>query len=415
MGSKPSRQNSTNSEPLDQGTINELCQDTGFSEDELKEWHRNFYKDCPDGRLTLKQFEQEYAKIMGKPTQKTADYVRHMFNVYDEDRNQFIDFKEFVMALSAASTVNRLRLIETLFHVFDLDNDGKITKEEIGKMLHTLIDVTSSNNKNHNHANERDRTKQISLQQRIDEAFDELNANDDDHITKDEFIDWYMKSGLLSDVQSEEINITGPAEIEKIGKKSRKQIKRSINTKSVKEQDETRNPGLHSIRHMSRMTERRVPSKYDDDDNDDDDYNNNNNNNPTTVSSKHHYHHQYDDDNRIDDEPKLNRRSLHSTTSGDDAEVHVSRENERWQHLFNSVLGQIRTQRSKDQPATTNETDNYKSWKREGEERLKVEYFKHKSNKRENSSDESTTNPKLHVPRTSYRRSPSPDIVTIRL
>ncbi len=30
---------------------------------------------------------------MGKPTQKTLDYVKHMFNVYDQDKNQFIDFK----------------------------------------------------------------------------------------------------------------------------------------------------------------------------------------------------------------------------------------------------------------------------------------------------------------------------------
>jgi len=30
---------------------------------------------------------------MGKPTQKTADYIRHMFSVYDQDKNQFIDFK----------------------------------------------------------------------------------------------------------------------------------------------------------------------------------------------------------------------------------------------------------------------------------------------------------------------------------
>jgi len=54
---------------------------------------RNFHKDCPDGRLTLKQFEHEYSKIMGKPTQKTMDYVKHMFNVYDKDKNQFIDFR----------------------------------------------------------------------------------------------------------------------------------------------------------------------------------------------------------------------------------------------------------------------------------------------------------------------------------
>ena len=108
------------------------------------------------------------------------------------------------MALSAASVVNRLRLVETLFHVFDLDTDGKITKEEIGKMLHTLVDVTNSSDKRrhrHHHSNQQQqRTKQINLQKRIDDAFNELNANDDDHITKDEFIEWYMKSGLISEV-----------------------------------------------------------------------------------------------------------------------------------------------------------------------------------------------------------------------
>ncbi len=56
-------------------------------------YFRNFYKDCPDGKLTLKQFEHQYSKIMGKPTQKTSDYVKHMFNVYDADKNQFIDFR----------------------------------------------------------------------------------------------------------------------------------------------------------------------------------------------------------------------------------------------------------------------------------------------------------------------------------
>ena len=125
------------------------------------------------------------------------------------------------MALSAASVVNRLRLVETLFHVFDLDNDGKITKEEIGKMLHTLVDVTNSNNKrrhHHHHHINKNKYKQINLQKRIDDAFNELNANDDDHITKDEFIEWYIKSGLISDVKSNEINVPDPSRIQQIEK-----------------------------------------------------------------------------------------------------------------------------------------------------------------------------------------------------
>src|SRR5690606_21015928 len=115
------------------------------------------------------------------------------------------------MALSAASVVNRLRLVETLFSIFDLDNDGKVTKDEIRKMLHTLVDVTNSNRKRRHHlyphshrhrSNGHDPDTQ-NLEKRVDEAFNELNTNDDDHITKDEFIEWYIKSGLLADKSNE--------------------------------------------------------------------------------------------------------------------------------------------------------------------------------------------------------------------
>ena len=54
---------------------------------------RRFYRDCPDGRLTFKQFEHQYSKLMGKPSAKTSDYIKHMFNVYDQDKDQSIDFK----------------------------------------------------------------------------------------------------------------------------------------------------------------------------------------------------------------------------------------------------------------------------------------------------------------------------------
>jgi hypothetical protein len=39
MGSKSSRHASENGESLSKETIDELCQDTGFTEDELLTWH----------------------------------------------------------------------------------------------------------------------------------------------------------------------------------------------------------------------------------------------------------------------------------------------------------------------------------------------------------------------------------------
>jgi hypothetical protein len=39
MGSKSSKRNSINGEPLSKEMIEELCQDTGFTEEELLAWH----------------------------------------------------------------------------------------------------------------------------------------------------------------------------------------------------------------------------------------------------------------------------------------------------------------------------------------------------------------------------------------
>jgi hypothetical protein len=302
------------------------------------------------------------------------------------------------MALSAASVVNRLRLIETIFHVFDLDNDGKITKEEISKMLHTLVDVTNSNNKRRH--NPQEQTKQVNLQKRIDDAFDELNANDDDHITKDEFIEWYMKSGLIADVQTNEIDVADTSRRQEIGKKSRKLMKQSTHKQTNNEHDDYRRRAPQLVRHISRMTERKSPSANDDDD--DDDNSNNTNNRPTTISSSH-----YPNDSDIDDERIVNAPHIRVKAISEDTESQSSKENERWQHLFNSVLGQIRSQRAKEQQTTN--TNDFPSWKREGEERIRSEYIKQKTTNQPNRSYLSTKNDVVQEP------PPSPDVVTIRL
>ena len=259
-------------------------------------------------------------------------------------------FREFVMALSAASVVNRVRLVETLFHVFDLDSDGKITKEEIGKMLHTLVDVTDSNDKrrkgkDHRTANQTDPNKQVNIQRRIDDAFNELNANDDDYITKEEFIEWYMKSGLISEVQTNEVDIQETSRLQQKEKKSRKSKKLLTNLRSNQEQDENRNHLPYLVRHISRMTERKSPVPDLDDDDDD--------NSGRREAMDSRAQPGGNDPHRRNTPVDVNRRTanpiIRVTTSSEDGDPQHSKENERWQHLFHSVLGQIRTQDSNEQ------------------------------------------------------------------
>ena len=263
------------------------------------------------------------------------------------------------MALSAASVVNRLRLVETLFSIFDLDNDGKISKDEMGKMLHTLVEVINSNRKHrrrhhqHYNLNGYDDTKELNLEKRLDDAFNELNTNDDDHITKDEFIEWYIKSGLLSDVKSNEINVPNNSRIQQLNKKSRK-------IKKQQKDDNYQNLRIQPIRYISYMTEQKLS--------------------PTHI----------DDEDFIDD-----NKTLCQKLSSDDSDSHNSKENERWQYLFNSVLNQIRVQRYQEinnheeniNINDHNQISHFNSWKQQGEDKLKSEYYRQKTNDFSTNSD----------------------------
>jgi hypothetical protein len=301
--------------------------------------------------------------------------------------------REFVIALSAASVVNRVRLIETLFHIFDLDNDGKITREEIGKMLHTLVDVTDSidksrSNQDHQSSKQHEQNSRVDLQQRIEDAFNELNGNDDDHITKDEFIEWYMKSGLIADVQKADMTAADSSRISHIEKKSRKLKKQSSNMKAIHENEESRQQTSNPIRHMSRMTEKRMKPRVTNDyrhttdhrsfngSDDDDNYGDDN------VDD---YDDDNDDNDNSDDDHStgIHRRSTKHRTSkrhgshSDGHDSQFSKGNDRWQHLFHSVLGQIRNQADNEvQPVTTHVNENrpkMNKWKRKVEENYELE------------------------------------------
>ena len=96
MGAKGSK------DRLSKHDLEFLKTSTRYDENTIKEWYKGFKSDCPDGKLTPTAFMQIYSKCF--PTGNANEFCDHVFRTFDTDKNGFIDFKEFLLAIDVTSS-----------------------------------------------------------------------------------------------------------------------------------------------------------------------------------------------------------------------------------------------------------------------------------------------------------------------
>ena len=95
MGASKSKQG------LSQEDLEFLKAHTRYDENTIKEWYKGFKQDCPNGHLTPKKFVDMYKMFF--PSGNAEQFCDHVFRTFDTDKNGYIDFKEFLLAIDVTS------------------------------------------------------------------------------------------------------------------------------------------------------------------------------------------------------------------------------------------------------------------------------------------------------------------------
>lgn len=118
---------------LSKDDLKQLRERTYFDKRELQQWYKGFLRDCPSGQLS----EEEFAKVFKQffPFGDPIEYCHFLFGIFDTDNSKYIDFKEFIIALSITSRGNTDQKLEWSFKLYDLNRNGKVDYTSV----HTVV------------------------------------------------------------------------------------------------------------------------------------------------------------------------------------------------------------------------------------------------------------------------------------
>merc|ERR1712156_1045891 len=173
MGAKASR------DRISKEDLDFLVSNTHYSADIITDWYKGFKQDCPDGKLDPNAFMKIYSKVL--PMGNASEFCDHVFRTFDTDKNGYIDFKEFLLAIDVTSSGSPEEKLNWAFSMYDVDGNGWIDLPEMTKIVKSIYNMMGPQ-------------QQLALdtfespEARAEGIFKRMDINSDGRVARQEFV-----------------------------------------------------------------------------------------------------------------------------------------------------------------------------------------------------------------------------------
>jgi len=171
---------------LRQEDIDAFTFTSGLSEETIRTKFDQFLKDHPKGKISRKSFRKILVDAFAhssNPVKEVEKMEKHIFRIYDTNKDGHIDFIEFMVVFHVLSEGTPEAVLKKLFRLFDVNSDGSISKKEMVRLVNDLHGLSSV---------------QESRETLADTAFKEMDKDGDGNVTCDEFVSAVLNEEKVS-------------------------------------------------------------------------------------------------------------------------------------------------------------------------------------------------------------------------
>ncbi|XP_050955927.1 guanylate cyclase activator 1g [Labeo rohita] len=172
---------------------------------DIQPLYTKFMKECPSGALHL----HEFRKIFGvqSTSEDEALYMETLFKSFDTNRDDVIDFMEFVAAVHLVLRGKLEDRLKWSFKVYDRDDNGKLDRQEVKRVIKIICQLKKN-------------SIDMTPSDICDRIFKVLDENNDGQISLSEFMEGAQRDAWIMDLLKLDTNARGWFR-ENLGKKNR--------------------------------------------------------------------------------------------------------------------------------------------------------------------------------------------------